>query len=127
MRWIFLYNYLVNSEDVSELNTNMYRLPNLLINRLFLNIRSWHLPQTYQDSKHVFAKAELPLTHSEGSIGAPLRDSNWYSLNFRNDGHNLESHVMGFEEGSETIMLTRADGYWTSMVPVVSESCLRDL
>ncbi|EIM81238.1 uncharacterized protein STEHIDRAFT_162223 [Stereum hirsutum FP-91666 SS1] len=93
-------------------------LPNLLINRLFLNLRSWHLPQTYQDSKHVFAKAELPLTHSEGSMGAPLRDSNWYSLNFRNDGHNLESHVMGVEEGSETIMLTRADEYWTSMVPV---------
>lgn len=91
-------------------------MPNLLVNRLYLNLRMMNVPPTPTNSKNNnLREPEAVRNRVLGNIGAPL-DPDWWNTQFdedeelNDDGLGEEADRMGTHAGDGT----------TTLVPVVS-------
>lgn len=96
------------------------RLPNLLINRLYLNLRTWNLPLTSVSNHSGLGEPAFAQNRFLGNIGEPL-DPDWWNTQF-DDGDDTGSDG-NMADASETTDIGDRN---TTLVPVVRTSLLSD-
>lgn len=98
------------------MSNSVTRLPNLLVNRLYLNLRVMALPHPLETSKDIdITEPNFAQNQFLGNIGAPL-EPNWWSTQFDEDEELQEESLDGH---AESVVSGSRDGI-TTLVPVVS-------
>lgn len=96
------------------------RLPNLLINRLYLNLRTWNLPPASVSNHSGLGEPAFAQNRFLGSIGEPL-DPDWWNTQF-DDGDDTGPDG-SMADASETTDIGDRN---TTLVPVVRILLLSD-
>lgn len=97
--------------------SSSHSIQNLLINRLFLNLRAWNLPSSSTASNQdAIYEPTFAQNRFLGNIGAPL-DPDWWNTQFDDDDNELGG--VDEMEPLEDLEVTSCKDVTTTLVPVV--------